>query len=1195
MSGTIYVSKNIPELGNKNGPGYLQKISALVGLLLLVISTQFIAASAQAATYAYRNDVFAYDTPSAAATSVSWHTTGASPACTSYPLGDDDWADVAFPSGFTFIFGGVTYSKVRVYSNGMLVFGTDTSGYHRNYNNLTLPITASALAYAGCSNGVPVNVMAPYWNDIVAGTGNATTGASVQYELLTDPVTGLQRFVISWVNVKLYGQAIRYNFQVALYASTAGLNGNFKYQYTTGSSTGSDATVGVQLTTADYTLYSFNQAFIDPAVGTTILWYPANQLAAKGAGYNFDESAWTGAAGEIIDNSGSNRNATRVGVAANIAAGRVCRGGSFTSNTSNATIDAVATPIVPADIGSVDFWYYSTNKWNSADTMLFDATTVAARPFFLMKRNTGALRFAITDSAGVVRTAETSTAYTYAAKTWHHVGVSWNLQPGTNQTVQRIFLDGVLVNTLTSTPYHSTTSGNIATLGTLYIGDNRTSGVTPSTGTPNGANGTIDEVNIYPIDINASQAAADMALTHSCAAVDHFHIVHGGELVNCNGAVANITIEAHDVNHNLVSLAGTTMQMSTSTGHGTWSNVAGGSINPVNNTGGGTGNYTFSNESSIVIGLSDTFIESLNINLSAGTVTEHSGAASSCVSQDYTYLTTCDTNLNFADSGFLYNVPDHVSETSQSVTVSAVKKSTNSLSCVPAFASVSKAVTFTCAYTNPASGTLPVRVGGKALNAANNAIAACDATGQAVNLTFDNTGVATTTVQYADVGKMTLNAQYSASGLNMVGTDTFIAAPASFAFSGISAGPIKAGTNFNATITARNNASAATPNFGKESTAESVTLSHSLLSPAGGTDPSLGNSVIAGTEFGAGGMVNDPNGVASVNNLNWGEVGNITLTANLTSASYLGSGLSATSASTTVGRFIPDHFDTAVSQVSGVPMPCPNNPTVLTCPPLFNGFIYSGQPFTVNVYARNASGGPSGTTQNYDGTLGFSKNVTLSAWNALGSSTAAVGGTLGNYTIPAASFKSGTTATTGGTPATPVYTFNTAPTAPTDIYLRATDADSVTSLRSSPSSSTEGGVKVVNGRTRISNAYGSELLPLTVAVTAQYWNATSGWVTSSTDSVSSFLTANLIYSNCKKLMASSSWPTTCPPPTSPSPVSVVFNAGTGNFILSAPGAGKTGSVDMNINLPGYLPSTTARATFGVYKGSKEFIFQRENY
>lgn len=1188
MRGTISGSGNIPELGDRNGPGYLRKITALAGFLLLVISTQFIAASAQAATYAYRNDVFAYDTPSAAATSVAWHATGASPACTSYPQGDDDWSDITFPAGFTFTFGGVTYSKLRVYSNGMLVYGTDTSGYHRNYNNLTLPITGSALSYSGCSSGVPVNVMVPYWTDIVAGTANSTTGASVKYELLTDPVTGQQRFVISWVNVKLYGQTARYNFQVVLYSSTAGLNGNFKYQYTTGSSTGSAATVGVQLNTTDYTLYSYNQVFIDPTVGTAILWYPANQLAAKGAGYNFDESAWTGAAGEIKDSSGNNRNASRVGAAANIAAGKVCRGGSFTANTSSTTIDAAATPVVPSDIGSVDFWYYSANKWNAADTMLFDATTVAARPFFLMKRSTGALRFSITDSAGVVSTAETSTAYTYAANTWHHVGVSWNLQPGTNQTVQRIFLDGVLVNTLTTTPFRSTTSGNIATLGTLYFGDNRTSGVTPNSGTPNGANGTIDEVNVYPIDINANQAAADMALTHSCAALDHFHIAHGGELVNCNGAVANITIEAHDVNHNLVSLAGTTMQLSTSTGHGTWSTVAGGSINTVNNTGGGTGNYTFSNESSVVIGLSDTFIESLNINLSAGTVTEHSGAAASCVSPDYTYLTSCDTNLDFADSGFLYNVPDHYAESSQSITVSAVKKSTNSLSCVPAFANVSKAVTFTCAYTNPVSGTLPVRVGGKALNAGNNAASACDATGQAVNLAFDNTGVATTTVQYADVGNMTLLAQYSANGVNMTGTDTFIAAPASFSFSGITAGPIKAGNNFSATLTARNSIGGTTPDFGKEISAEGVTLTPTLVTPnpvayPSAANPAPANNIIPGSEFGTGGMVNDANGVATVNNLSWGEVGSITLKADLTSASYLGSGLKPTGSSATVGPFIPDHFDTAILVTTTAPMPCP---TGSTCPTLYNGFVYSGQSFTERVTAKNLTGGATGTTSNYDSGYGLSNTANLTAWDAPGSVVPQNAGVLANTTLASSAFSNGV-----GTTYTQAYTFSISPSTPINIFLRAVDAvnPSVSSRRTTPATSAEEGILVVSGKIKIANAYGSDLLPLPMTATVQYWNGVY-WLTSSTDNLTQFNTnlstaaGNIVATNITGLGGAISIAT-------PGGVTVVD--GVQVFVLNKPGV--PGSVDISLNAPGYLPSQTGRAAFGMYKGTKEFIYQRENY
>ncbi len=50
----------------------------------------------QAATYAFRAETFAYDTPSASANTVTWHTTSNAPSCTQYPNGDDDWADVAF-------------------------------------------------------------------------------------------------------------------------------------------------------------------------------------------------------------------------------------------------------------------------------------------------------------------------------------------------------------------------------------------------------------------------------------------------------------------------------------------------------------------------------------------------------------------------------------------------------------------------------------------------------------------------------------------------------------------------------------------------------------------------------------------------------------------------------------------------------------------------------------------------------------------------------------------------------------------------------------------------------------------------------------------------------------------------------------------------------------------------------------------
>ncbi|MBX9816862.1 MAG: LamG domain-containing protein, partial [Burkholderiaceae bacterium] len=802
---------------------------ASVGIFLLSLG---LGVSAQTSTYAYRSDTFAYDTPSGTATSVTWHASGASPACTQYPNGDDDWADITFPAGFTFTFGGVNYSSVRAYSNGILAFGTDVSGFHRDFTPQALPITAAGAAYAGCANAVPSKLMIGYWVDIIAGTANGITNASVKHELLTDG-SGQKRFVITWNNVALYGNAgTRYSFQIALYSSLSGVNGNFRYQYTTGSTTGVGAAVGVQLSTTDYTQYAYDQNFIDTAVGTSILWYPANQLAGKSAEYRFDEGIWLATAGDIKDTSGNAQHASKVGLSSSVAAGRLCRGGNFTNNTLSLTVDAVSTPIVPANRGAVSFWFKSNAPWNSANAMLLDATTVAARPFFLMKRSTGALRFAVTDSGGTVRTAETSTAYTFGAGTWHHIAVSWAFTPGTNQTVQQIIVDGVLANTIGTTPYRTTTTGAIATPGTLYIGDNRTSGVLPNTGSANGANGTIDEVYIYPLDINATQAAADMALTRPvCTSLDHFHIVHSGEQVSCGGAVASITVKAHDASHGLITLAGTTMQMSTSSGHGTWSAVS--AINPVVDLGNGNGSYTFSNESSITLGLANSFNESLNINLNSGGITEKSGAAAICVPQDYTYGTTCDADLKFVEAGYLFDVPNHVAGNSQSVTVQAVKKSDNSPACVPTYANTSRDLKFTCSYTNPSTGTLPVRVGARALNAGNSVTAACDATGQNVNLAFNASGVATTTVQYADVGRMTLNAEDTTPGSTMSGNDVFVAAPARFVFSGVTPAPIKAGASFAATVSAQNSANATTPNFGRETPVEGVTLAFTKVSPTG--------------------------------------------------------------------------------------------------------------------------------------------------------------------------------------------------------------------------------------------------------------------------------------------------------------------------------------------------------------------------
>ena len=558
-----------------------------------------------------------------------------------------------------------------------------------------------------------------------------------------------------------------------------------------------------------------------------------------------------------------------------------------------------------------------------------------------------------------------------------------------------------------------------------------------------------------------------------------------------------------------------------------------------------------------------------------------------------TAATTCNfgaPSCTFAasDAGFLVSAPNHVAETNSTLTVQAVKKADNSLACVPAFASTSKTVNLMCSYTNPVTGTLPVRVAGAALNATNNPATACSAGGANLSLAFNASGIATPSLQYADVGQMNIVASFTGTagalnaGLVMTGSGNFITAPSSFGFSAVTAGTIKAGDPFSATVTARNAAGNATPNFGKESSPEGVTLGTNLVSPLAGINPPLANNAIAGGAF--------TNGVATVNNLAWGEVGNIALTAALSSANYLTSGVAAaTGTSATVGPFIPHYFDTAVLATVSTPMPCPAG---LICPVLYNGFIYSGQPFRVRVIARNLAGG---TTVNYDATLGFSKAVSLTAWDALGSLVAPAGaGTLAG-SILAGAFSAGVAITS-----TPTYTFASATTTPSDIYIRALDSDSVSSRRTTPANSVEGGVKVASGRIYIPNAHGSELLPMPMTATVQFYDAVDSWVTSTTDSFTQFDTnlstagGNIVATILSGLGGGLSVDT---------PGAMMVNAGVLNFSFNAPGS--PGSSDISLNTPNYLlggsngagvnPSSTSRVTFGIFKGAEHIIYIREVY
>lgn len=1071
---------------------------------------------AQAATYSSASATYRWIDPASHAkigyntSPYKFNNTG----CGSTPPTLDDTISDLIPIGFSFVFGGGAYTQLRVQSNGRVQFNNTNCGY--GTASIGPPQTYPyALPDAAMNTtmkvfGVdldPTNLVdRPNYPTASSNTSCASIASCFVSVGLVGSAPNRQ-FVITWNQVPEWVSASvtsgSFSVQVILNE-----DGSFVYQYgeIVHNGTGT-AQVGWQLSTSDYQVLSFG-ASTEPPANTAIIFYIPKPVAH----YWFEESAWAADnPGEVLDSSGNGWHGTAKGGAQVSAAGYVCRGANVPLNTSAGQVDAVATGINLSNpvqnllgAGTIAFWVKTSSAWSGSGVLAaqwLDATTQNGQWFHLTRLASGALSFVVTDSTGTVHSVATS-AQNFAAGSWQHVAVVWNFngQPGDGQDHISIIVNGG-----TATTVSFTSSGTLATsLGVLTLGNNPT-GYTSSSGSVNSADAVFDELQIFNYELTQTQLQARKLLTHACGepSIDHLELqstTWSG--ISCTPGQVVVMACADSSNPCTAPYTKGFVAMLSASGAAT--------------------HWLAADDATVTAGAGQSSA-SKRFYMSAGSATL-SVSTSAAVSPARCNSSSGSCLWTSADSGFFFDVPDHVSEVPQTVVVRAVRKSNSSNDCVPAFAGTSKSLNWRCSYSNPGSGTLPVRVGGVALNSANNAAAACDANGRAVTLAFDASGVSSTTVQYADVGRMQLTPTYTGSaasddtGLTMTGSDSFVAAPASFTFSGITAGLIKAGNAFSATVSARNSAGATTPNFGRESVAERALLTFSRYQPTGtgAVDGSFNGNL--------GGFAS---GSATASDLAWSEVGSGDLRATLVSGSYLGSGFTATGSTGStgaVGRFIPHHFDLALSAACG-------------------SFSYAGQPFSATVTARNAAGG---TTLNYDGSPstspGFAKTVTLTEAPTLGL------GTLGAGSIAANAFSAGVAS------GLPAYSFTSKTTTLQSLVLRVTDTDAVSSA-----GYTEGSMPLRSGRLRLSNAFGKTGAALQLPVVAEFWNG-NAWVLNSADSCTTLPAASVAMSNLRSPAGGSTAATT-------SASAVSLAGGSGLLTLAAPSpAGNGLSLDIAINL-----------------------------
>lgn len=422
--------------------------------------------------------------------------------------------------------------------------------------------------------------------------------------------------------------------------------------------------------------------------------------------------------------------------------------------------------------------------------------------------------------------------------------------------------------------------------------------------------------------------------------IDHFEFDHSGNALTCNPETLTIRACANPDCSQLI-----TDQVSAS-------------LLPASSTSGGWigGNVVSFSGGTTTLQLRNNTAGSVTVGVSGSTPSTKPLSTTLCRSGGGA-LSSAACTLTFADSGFVFDVPDTYSNQPQTVAIKAVKKSDVTKQCVPGFANQSKSVKFWSSYVLPTSNSFN---SGMSVN--NTLIGSSQGNATAFSLNFDAQGQSTITVKYPDAGKVQLDARYdgtgSEAGLVMLGSDQFVARPVGLCITppqgvcaaGDSSCPVfkKAGDTFQVDIKAMAWESAndgdicagnqTTPNF----VLSNIALGSTLVAPNPGTNAAVGTATY--------------NHVPASNSLNSvtqtvSEVGVFRMTATPPANAYFTYTIPPAQ-SQPVGRFIPADFNLASGDIV----------------PACNVFSYMGQPFGValDVLARNVSGGQ---TQNYTGSF----------------------------------------------------------------------------------------------------------------------------------------------------------------------------------------------------------------------------------
>ncbi|MBB4841553.1 putative acyltransferase (DUF342 family) [Paucibacter oligotrophus] len=392
------------------------------------------------------------------------------------------------------------------------------------------------------------------------------------------------------------------------------------------------------------------------------------------------------------------------------------------------------------------------------------------------------------------------------------------------------------------------------------------------------------------------------------------------------------------------------------------------------------------------------------------------------------------------------------------------------------------------------------------------------------------------------------------------------------------------------------------------------------LSNSGGSNPAIGGF--------SGGQV-------TVSDLRYSEVGSFALNTSAVVQNFLGTAglnldasvFAGTAQNNRIGRFVPAGFVASNAVLT--------QRQAAACSPA-STFSYLGEDFRIafTLTAQNAQGA---TTQNYTDVFAKQDLSALNPAGIQGSTPFKSGGRLlasstGGWSLGQASPVLTARVSRLSTPDGPFASanFGIAPVDADGVAMRSLDLDTDSpangndrsSLKTAAAPTLALPVPLRFGQLRLQNAIGPATRDLNLPVQAQYWNGTN-FITNTDDSCTSIDSKAVNFGNYRKTLAVGDG----------SLISKTYQLkrGESSLTLSRPGGGRSGSLDVALSLnslsdqsclqtwspspaatasaslaylqgawcgvgtPSYVKDPSARASFGLFRGSDNMIYQRENY